>query len=328
MPSSPIPAVVRAARLGLILLLAACAAPAPAPERSPSPVPDRHTALFDVPLEPLAPRIGSVKRRGTYTVRRLTFSSVLHAPGVEPVEAFLYLPNEGKRFPLVLLLPITSGDYFSKGFAVYFAEQGYACVRFRSQGDIGRLYGSPVSLALFRDLLRARVIDARRVLDWTLQRQEIDPDRIALVGLSHGALVGSLVAAVEPRIRATALLLGGGDLAAIIRDSHQHSLERLRDKVLADEGLTRQSFHSWAAPTLEDVDPLTYAPLVSPREILMINARFDRVIPRPNVESLWRAFGRPELVWLPTGHYTAGLLTSYARHKIAAHFARIFEQGP
>lgn len=325
MPNNPMTIV---ARLGVGLLVAACAAPIPAPERPPVPVPDRHTALFDVPLEPLAPRIGSVKRRGTYTVRRLTFSSVLHAPGVEPVEAFLYLPNEGKRFPLVLLLPITSGDYFSRGFAVYFAEQGYACVRFRSQGDIGRLYGSPVSLALFRDLLRARVIDTRRILDWTLRRQEIDPDRIGLVGLSHGALVGSLVAAVEPRIRAAALLLGGGDLAAIIRDSDQHSLERLRDKVLAEQALTRESFHQWAAPTLEDVDPLTYAPLVSPREILMINARFDRVIPRSNVEALWRAFGRPELVWLPTGHYTAGLLTSYARHKISAHFTRVFETGP
>jgi pimeloyl-ACP methyl ester carboxylesterase len=166
------------------------------------------------------------------------------------------------------------------------------------------------------------------VLDWALTRQEIDPQRIALAGLSHGALVGSLVAAVDPRIRATALLLGGGDLAAIIRDSDQHSLERIRDSVMAGQGLTRESFYDTVAPTLEDVDPLTYAPLVSPRRVLMINARFDRVIPRPYVEALWRAFGRPELVWLPSGHYTAALFSSYARHKMAAHFARIFEQGP
>jgi pimeloyl-ACP methyl ester carboxylesterase len=276
----------------------------------------------------LEPRIDSVKRRGTYTVRRLTFSSVLHAPGVDPVEAFLYLPNEGKRFPLVLLLPITRGDYFSRSFAVYFAEQGYACVRFRSQGDIGRLYGSPVSLALFRDLLRARVIDARRVLDWALTRQEIDGNRIALVGMSHGALVGSLLTAVEPRIRAAALLLGGGNLAGVIRDSDQSSLERIRDSVIAEEGLTRESFYESVAPTLEDVDPLTYAALVSPRKVLMINARFDRVIPRPYVESLWRAFGRPELVWLPSGHYTAGLFSPFARHKMLAHFTRTFGEGP
>jgi dienelactone hydrolase len=311
----------------LVLTLTACAGPVAVADRSLSSVPDRQTALFDVPPQPLQPRIGSVKRRGTYTVRRLTFSSVLHAPGVEPVEAFLYLPNEGKRFPLVLLLPITRGDYFSKGFAVYFAEQGYACVRFRSHGDVGRLNGSPVSLPLFRDLLRARVIDTRRVLDWALTRSEIDGTRVALVGMSHGALVGSLVTAVDPRIRAATLLLGGGDLAAIIRDSHQHSLERIRDQLMEEDGLTRESFYEAVAPTLEDVDPLTYAPLVSPRAVLMINARFDRVIPRRYAEALWRAFGRPELVWLPTGHYTAGLFSSYARHKMLAHFARIFEGG-
>lgn len=321
------PLTTRAAWCSLALTLTACAGPVAIADRSFSSVPDRQTALFDVPPQPLQPRIGSVKRRGTYTVRRLTFSSVLHAPGVEPVEAFLYLPNEGKRFPLVLLLPITRGDYFSKGFAVYFAEQGYACVRFRSQGDIGRLYGSPVGLPLFRDLLRARVIDTRRVLNWALTRSEIDGTRVALVGMSHGALVGSLVTAVEPRIRAATLLLGGGDLAAIIRDSHQHSLERVRDQLMDEEGLTRESFYQAVAPTLEDVDPLTYAPLVSPRAVLMINARFDRVIPRRDAEALWRAFGRPELVWLPTGHYTAGLFSSYARHKMLAHFARIFEGG-
>ncbi|MEW6682004.1 MAG: CocE/NonD family hydrolase [Nitrospirota bacterium] len=328
MRSKPFAVAARAARLGLVLTLTACAASVPVPDRSSFPVPDRHTALFDVPPVPLQPRIGSVKRRGTYTVSRLTFSSVLHAPGVEPVEAFLYLPNEGKRFPLVLLLPITRGDYFSQGFAVYFAEQGYACVRFRSQGDIGRLYGSPASLPLFRDLLRARVIDARRVLDWALTRQEIDGGRIALVGMSHGALVGSLLTAVEPRIRAAALLLGGGNLAGIIRDSHQSSLERIRDSLIAEQGLTRRSFNESVAPTLEDVDPLTYAPLVSPRKVLMINARFDRVIPRSYVEALWRGFGRPDLVWLPAGHYTAGLFSSYARHKMLAHFTRIFEEGP
>jgi dienelactone hydrolase len=165
------------------------------------------------------------------------------------------------------------------------------------------------------------------VLDWVLTRAEIDGTRVALVGMSHGALVGSLVTAVDPRIRAATLLLGGGNLAAVIRDSHEGSLERIRDDLMANDGLTRDSFYEGVAPTLEDVDPLTYAPLVSPRAVLMINARFDRVIPRRNVEALWRAFGRPELVWLPTGHYTAGLFSSYARHKALAHFTRSFEEG-
>jgi hypothetical protein len=59
----------------------------------------------------------------------------------------------------------------------------------------------------------------------------------------------------------------------------------------------------------------------------MINARFDHVIRRPYTEALWRALGRPELAWLPSGHYTAGFFTSYARHKIFDHMMRVFQRG-
>jgi dienelactone hydrolase len=308
-------------------MLAACAGSMPMP-RPTAPVPDRQSALFAVPAEPLQPRIDRAKHRGTYSVQRLTFESVLHAPGLPPVEAFLYLPKEGRRFPLVLILPITRGDFFSTEFAVYFAERGLACVRFRSQGDVGRLYGDPASLPMFRDLLRARVIDTRRVLEWALRRSEIDDDRVALVGFSHGAIVGGLVTAVEPRIKAAALVLGGGDLAGIIRDSSERSLARIREGLMADHDLTTGGFYDAASAALEDVDPLTYAPLISPRTILMINARFDHVIRRPYTEALWRALGRPELAWLPSGHYTAGFFTSYARHKIFDHMMRVFQSRP
>jgi hypothetical protein len=315
-----------AAWLLVALVLAGCAGPIAA-QRQAGMTPERETALFAPPAEALQPRVDPAKGGGTYSVQRLSFESVLRAPGLPPVEAFLYLPKEGRRFPLVMILPITRGDFFSTDFAEYFVARGFACISFRSQGDVGRLYGDPASLSFFRDLLRARVIDTRRVLDWALRRQEIDPTRVALVGFSHGAIVGSLVTAVDPRIKAAALVLGGGNLAGIIRDSHQESLARIREGLMADEGLTLEAFYDTAGATLEDVDPLTYAPLVSPRTVLMINARFDRVIRRPYVESLWRELGRPELIWLPAGHYTAGLFSSYARHKILDHITRVFQLG-
>ena len=317
-------AVVGAVGAALALALVACAArPLVADHRSPA-VPSRHTALFAEPDEPLRPTLGPVRRRGTYTVRALTFASVLDAPGLEPVEVLYYVPNQGRRFPLALILPISRGDFFTRRFAIYLAERGYACLQFRSYGDLGRLYGDPVSVPLFRDLLRARVIDARRALTWVLAHREIDGDRVGVVGFSHGALLGGLLTAVDARVKGSVLILGGGDLSGIISTSHERSLKRLREGVMADEALTIQEFYESAAATLEDVDPLTYAPLVAPWRVLMINARFDRVIRRPYVDALWRAYGRPELVWLPTGHYTAALFSPYARHKVLNHFRRVF----
>lgn len=308
----------------LALGLVACAGrPLVADHRSPA-VPSRHTALFAEPDEPLRPTLGPIKRRGTYTERQLTFASVLDAPGLNPVEAFYYVPNQGRRFPLAIILPISRGDFFTRRFAIYLAERGYACLRFRSYGDIGRLYGDPVSVPLFRDLLRARVIDTRRALTWVLAHREIDGDRVGVVGFSHGAILGSLVIAVDPRVKGAVLILGGGDLSGIISTTAEPSFKRVREGVMADEALTAQEFYDTAEAALEDVDPLTYAPLVAPWRVLMINARFDRVIRRPYVEALWRAYGRPELIWLPTGHYTAALFSPYARHKVVDHFRRVF----
>ena len=53
------------------------------------------------------------------------------------------------------------------------------------------------------------------------------------------------------------------------------------------------------------VDPVTYAQPVPGRTILMLNATQDEVIPRPCTDALWRAFGKPEIVWWEAGHYTA-----------------------
>jgi hypothetical protein len=312
---------------GIVLIAAtatACAGRAPLADHPLPPVPPRHAALFALPDEPLRPAVGAIERRGTYTVRRVSFPSVLEAPGLEPVQVLYYLPNQGRRFPLAIVLPITRGDFFSRRFALFLVERGYACVQFRSQGDLGRLHGDPVGLPLFRDLLRARVIDTRRLLQWVLTHDEIDGNRIGLVGFSHGALVGGLLIAVEPRIKAAVLMLGAGDLSGVIASSAQSSLRRIREGVTADQGLTTQEFYDAAAATLEDVDPLTYAPLVAPWRVVMINARFDRVIKRRYVEALWREYGQPELVWLPTGHYTAALFSPYARQKVLTHFRRVF----
>jgi hypothetical protein len=39
--------------------------------------------------------------------------------------------------------------------------------------------------------------------------------------------------------------------------------------------------------------------------MLMLNARYDEVIPRECTESLWHALGEPEIVWWDAGHYSA-----------------------
>ena len=55
------------------------------------------------------------------------------------------------------------------------------------------------------------VIDIRRVVDWAQTQPDIDPQRIALIGFSMGALVASVALANEPRLAAGVLVMGGAD---------------------------------------------------------------------------------------------------------------------
>jgi dipeptidyl aminopeptidase/acylaminoacyl peptidase len=141
------------------------------------------------------------------------------------------------------------------------------------------------------------VLDIRRAAAWLGAQEEVDPLRLGVAGISLGGITAALAAGAEPRFSRVALLLAGGDVAQIGWESKE--TDRLRKSWLASGG-TRESL----AEILRQVDPVTYAGNVRGR-VLMMNASHDEVIPRAATESLWRALGQPEIVWMDAGHYSA-----------------------
>jgi dienelactone hydrolase len=57
----------------------------------------------------------------------------------------------------------------------------------------------------YRDWMSQTVVDLRRGLDYLESRPDIDPDRVAIFGGSLGGWIGSILAAVDPRIKAAIL---------------------------------------------------------------------------------------------------------------------------
>ena len=53
------------------------------------------------------------------------------------------------------------------------------------------------------------VKDASRALDYVDSRPDLDHDKIGYYGYSWGAVMGAIIPAVEPRIKANVLALGG-----------------------------------------------------------------------------------------------------------------------
>lgn len=63
---------------------------------------------------------------------------------------------------------------------------------------------------------RAAVNDTRRLIDWLGTREEVDPDRIAVVGFSMGALAASTIMGIDSRVAAGVFMTGGADFAEIM----------------------------------------------------------------------------------------------------------------
>jgi len=208
-----------------------------------------------------------------------------------------------------------AGRYFaSKGFVavlVYMPHYG----RRRAADPEKRSYMISENLESTLANFRQAVLDIRRTADWLRSQKGVDPTRIGLFGISLGAVVGGLVAGIEPRFTRTALVVGGGDLPAMVLHESRETHE-MRQRLLAD-GWTAEKLR----PILAPIEPLTFAGRVHPGGVLFINAENDNVIPRECTDQLWRAMREPRITWIKANHYSIALALDKILIQSAEHLA-------
>lgn len=274
----------------------------------------------------IQPTLGKPKNRITYTVQKLTYPSV--EAGKE-VGAYFYRPSGRRPFPVVVILPITNGDAITEHFGRFFAEQQFAVLQYTTRGNFGEIIpseqtGRPV-MQRFKDYFHAYIVDILHGIDWLETQPIINRSQIGLFGISQGAIVGSVVAGLDPRIEAGVFILGGGGLAGILSSTEEKSLAQIRKRVLSSGEFSKESFHREANEVFWPVDPLTYAGCIRSSTILLVDARYDRVILPTYAEQLWKEMGKPPRIRIPAGHYTAGLFLPYIRSTALRHFQSTLE---
>ena len=154
------------------------------------------------------------------------------------------------------------------------------------------------------------VIDVRRVVDWAQTQPDIDPDRIALIGFSMGALVASVTMANEPRLAAGVLVMGGADPHEILAACNRE-IERARERVLEQLDWSLDEFRHKLGTALTRINPAGFAGMVHPRRVLIIEAAADTCMPRTARERLWLAMGRPERIAYLYDHRMAFLAMTF-----------------
>lgn len=222
--------------------------------------------------------------------------------------------------PLVIILPIFGGHvYPSQNMTLYLKRVSEGEVHvFRMLGeqnltDWWALKHAPDEesfMNLWRttsEVERNTIVDIRRTIDWARARPEIDADRIALIGFSRGAVTAAVTTAIDDRLAATVLVMGGAHPHIALATCPMLRGEGVQRKVQKEYGWTLDEFADRLAPLYHDLDPANLAGLTDPRRILIVEAAKDDCIPADAREALWLAMGRPQRIAIPYGHKKAFL---------------------
>jgi len=187
---------------------------------------------------------------------------------------------------------------------------------------------------------RTSVIEVRQILDWAENRPELDPGKVALLGISFGGFVSSIAMGVDERVTAGVVIVSGGNSAKIAQKAPLTSLSR-RYRVSDSE--YRQTLAAYADYCSEvdekgfeavvpvrrsfQNDPMTFAGRLRGRRLLMINARWDELVPREAALDFWNACGCPAILWLPATHVTIWLWYRTIHRRVRSFLDAAFRTG-
>jgi dienelactone hydrolase len=242
----------------------------------------------------LDPQVVSSEKRQGYTLQQLTYAS----PKGGRVPAFLSIPDGRGPFPGVLLLHGMPGS--AQGMlpeAERLARLG--AISLAISAPFARSHRIGVQRGLNfderdRDEQIQLIIDLRRGVDLLLSRSDVAKDRLGYVGISYGGAQGGLLAGVETRIKAYALVVGDGGLVNHFTgpDDRNGYL-----KSLPPERVKR-----WLA-TMEPIEPTRWVGRAAPAHLLFQNGRSDTMVPPADGRAYQEAGSEPKkLLWYDAEH--------------------------
>jgi cephalosporin-C deacetylase-like acetyl esterase len=181
------------------------------------------------------------------------------------------------------------------------------------------------------------VIEIRQVLDLAGEREEINMKQVAVIGISLGGFVSAIAMGIDERIKTGVFIVSGGNSEVITWGSksdafrkgsvcteaechHIHSYYPQYLAEVAEKGFENVSPPKYCFLT----DTMTFAHCLQGRPVLMINAFWDKYIPREATLGFWEACGEPTITWLPAGHASIWLWYPLISRRIIAFLSSTF----
>jgi dienelactone hydrolase len=247
-----------------------------------------YNLLGDLPARnrPLSAKSLSTETRKGFLLERL----VLDLNGFEPVPAYFIAPRSGVRNAPAILFNHWHGGEYKLGkdemlrpkpgivsYAESIAEAGY-CALCIDHWLFGERSGR-AELDLYKEMIwkgqvlwGMMVYDSLRALDYLVTRPEVDPKRIATLGMSMGSTMAWYVAALDERIKVCVDICCLTDFQALL-EAH---------------GLSGHGIYYYVPSLLKHFTTPQINALICPRPHLGLAGNLDKLTPPAGLDRIDR----------------------------------------
>jgi uncharacterized protein len=226
------------------------------------------------------------------------------ADGLSVIE-ITYASPKGGRVPATLLVPQGTGPFaglvmqrsMELEFGMRYAHYGAVVIyvdppSFRPQ-DTG-----PRGILTFTEQDRGEqiqlIIDLRRAIDLLMARPDVDPERIAYLGVSYGGAMGGLLAGIDHRPRTYVLIVGDGGWV-----THQTNPENLTMSL----NEFSEEYKAWI-DAMWPIEPIHYVSHASPTPLLFQNAVRDQYVNVGDAIRYQDVANEPKkIIWYDSEHW-------------------------
>jgi dienelactone hydrolase len=226
------------------------------------------------------------------------------ADGLAVIE-ITYASPKGGRVPATLIVPKGPGPF--AGIVMQYGLELEFCMRYASYGAVVISVDPPSfrpqdtgprGILTFTEQDRAEqiqlIIDLRRAIDLLMARPDVDPERIAYLGVSYGGAMGGLLAGIDHRLRACVLIVADGGFV-----THQTNSQLLT----MPENEFHDDYGTWM-DAMWPIEPIHYVSHASPAPLLFQNAVRDQFVDVQDAIHYQDVASEPKkVIWYESEHW-------------------------
>lgn len=223
--------------------------------------------------------------------KKVTANLIISKKGTPPYPVVIYQHgmSESKDTEQVLF---GTERLVKNGFAVFSIDADHHGERTKEKDFVVNTIAKG-NIYTMRNIFIQTVIDIRRGMDYLAKKKSLDKEKIGYVGISMGGIIGTIISAVDERIKAPIFIVAGGNFTKMVPII---SVAPHADKIL------------------KTIDPIYFAKRISPRPLLMINGLQDYTI-NEAANDLYNSAQQPKkIIWIDDDHIGVPLREDTIKH--------------